>query len=77
MLLFDNRHIYSAALDALGKLKRPVEALNVFHVMQVMLKSMNMLIFIETRVNQHDMQMWTTSLTFFFSSSNKCPHILT
>ncbi|XP_004495567.1 pentatricopeptide repeat-containing protein At1g30610, chloroplastic [Cicer arietinum] len=28
------RHVYSAALDALGKLKRPVEALNVFHAMQ-------------------------------------------
>ncbi|XP_027354230.1 pentatricopeptide repeat-containing protein At1g30610, chloroplastic isoform X2 [Abrus precatorius] len=28
------RHIYTAALDALGKSRRPVEALNVFHAMQ-------------------------------------------
>ncbi|CAJ2655052.1 unnamed protein product [Trifolium pratense] len=28
------RHVYNAALDALGKLRRPVEALNVFHAMQ-------------------------------------------
>lgn len=28
------RHIYTAALDALGKARRPVEALNLFHVMQ-------------------------------------------
>ncbi|CAL5211923.1 unnamed protein product [Lathyrus oleraceus] len=28
------RHVYDAALDALGKLRRPVEALNVFHAMQ-------------------------------------------
>jgi pentatricopeptide repeat protein len=36
MLFFDIRHVYNAALDALGKLRRPVEALNVFHAMQVM-----------------------------------------
>ncbi|WJX57855.1 hypothetical protein P8452_43371 [Trifolium repens] len=30
MLLFDIRHVYNAAL---GKLSRPVEALNVFHAM--------------------------------------------
>lgn len=28
------RHVYNAALDALGKLRRPVEALNIFHAMQ-------------------------------------------
>ncbi|CAL5410843.1 unnamed protein product [Camellia sinensis] len=28
------RYIYTAALDALGKAKRPVEALNLFHAMQ-------------------------------------------
>ncbi|TKY67899.1 Pentatricopeptide repeat-containing protein [Spatholobus suberectus] len=28
------RHIYTAALDALGKSRRPVEALNIFHAMQ-------------------------------------------
>ncbi|KZV29376.1 pentatricopeptide repeat-containing protein chloroplastic [Dorcoceras hygrometricum] len=28
------RNIYTAALDALGKARRPVEALNLFHVMQ-------------------------------------------
>ncbi|XP_054813578.1 pentatricopeptide repeat-containing protein At1g30610, chloroplastic isoform X2 [Prosopis cineraria] len=27
------RHIYTAALDALGKARRPIEALNVFHAM--------------------------------------------
>ena len=36
VLVFDIRHIYTAALDALGKSRRPVEALNVFHAMQVM-----------------------------------------
>lgn len=39
MLLSDIRLIYNAALDALGKLRRPVEALNVFHAMQAMLLS--------------------------------------
>lgn len=34
--VFDIRHIYTAALDALGKSRRPVEALNIFHAMQVM-----------------------------------------
>ncbi|KAK2351625.1 pentatricopeptide repeat-containing protein, mitochondrial [Trifolium repens] len=29
------RHVYNAALDTLGKLRRPVEALNVFHAMQL------------------------------------------
>ncbi|KAF5742414.1 pentatricopeptide repeat-containing protein [Tripterygium wilfordii] len=28
------RHVYTAALDVLGKSRRPVEALNVFHAMQ-------------------------------------------
>ncbi|XP_030471303.2 pentatricopeptide repeat-containing protein At1g30610, chloroplastic [Syzygium oleosum] len=28
------RHIYTAALDVLGKARRPVEALNLFHLMQ-------------------------------------------
>ncbi|CAN4081916.1 unnamed protein product [Withania somnifera] len=30
------RYIYTAALDALGKARRPVEALNLFHAMQVL-----------------------------------------
>ncbi|XP_061353562.1 pentatricopeptide repeat-containing protein At1g30610, chloroplastic [Gastrolobium bilobum] len=33
------RHIYTAALDALGKSRRPVEALNVFHAMQQQMSS--------------------------------------
>ncbi|XP_058760784.1 pentatricopeptide repeat-containing protein At1g30610, chloroplastic-like [Vicia villosa] len=33
------RHVYNAALDALGKLRRPVEALNVFHAMQQQLST--------------------------------------
>ncbi|KAL1362479.1 hypothetical protein HN51_010728 [Arachis hypogaea] len=33
------RHIYTAALDALGKSRRPVEALNVFHEMQQQMSS--------------------------------------
>ncbi|KAK9267996.1 hypothetical protein L1049_010434 [Liquidambar formosana] len=33
------RYIYTAALDVLGKARRPVEALNVFHVMQQQMSS--------------------------------------
>ncbi|KAJ0435528.1 putative tetratricopeptide-like helical domain superfamily [Helianthus annuus] len=33
------RNIYTAALDALGKARRPVEALNVFHTMQQQMAS--------------------------------------
>ncbi|KHN39846.1 Pentatricopeptide repeat-containing protein, chloroplastic [Glycine soja] len=33
------RHIYTAALDALGKSRRPVEALNIFHAMQQQMSS--------------------------------------
>ncbi|KAK2975290.1 hypothetical protein RJ640_022739 [Escallonia rubra] len=33
------RYIYTAALDALGKARRPVEALNVFHAMQQSMSS--------------------------------------
>ncbi|KAJ1415170.1 Tetratricopeptide-like helical domain superfamily, partial [Sesbania bispinosa] len=33
------RHVYTAALDALGKSRRPVEALNVFHAMQQQMSS--------------------------------------
>ncbi|KAL6502181.1 hypothetical protein OROHE_024774 [Orobanche hederae] len=33
------RHIYTAALDALGKARRPVEALNLFHSMQEQMAS--------------------------------------
>lgn len=36
MSIFKARHIYTAALDALGKARRPIEALNVFHAMLVM-----------------------------------------
>ncbi|GFQ04452.1 pentatricopeptide repeat-containing protein at1g30610 chloroplastic [Phtheirospermum japonicum] len=33
------RHVYTAALDALGKARRPVEALNLFHTMQEQMAS--------------------------------------
>lgn len=33
---FLSRFIYTTALDVLGKARRPVEALNVFHTMLVM-----------------------------------------
>ncbi|KAK3041873.1 hypothetical protein RJ639_001241, partial [Escallonia herrerae] len=37
--LFKTRYIYTAALDALGKARRLVEALNVFHAMQQSMSS--------------------------------------
>ncbi|KAL3612865.1 hypothetical protein D5086_003885 [Populus alba] len=37
------RHVYTTALHVLGKAKRPVEALNLFHAMQVMLKNFHLM----------------------------------
>lgn len=65
--LFDNRHIYTAALDALGKSRRPVEALNIFHAMQVIhAKSL----FFQCG------NMGNFPNILSFPSSNKCPRIL-
>jgi len=54
--LFVIRNIYTSALDALGKSRRPVEALNIFHAMQVIhAKSLFL----------YNVEIWATSLTFF------------
>jgi len=65
--LFDIRNIYTAALFALGKSRRPVEALNIFHAMQVIHEKS---LFLKCG----NMGNFPNSLSF--PSSNKCPRIL-
>lgn len=61
MRFFNTRHIYTAALDALGKAKRPVEALNVFHAMMVM--HVHLSLFSLSCKIDIDAGIWTTLLT--------------